>query len=327
MNKIVTASAPGKLVLSGEYAVLDGAPAICMAINRRARAAVVDIAGKISEVSVSGYSNETCQFQVSGERLQWLDEREPVGVVDSVWRAANFAQSSGREINLDSTEFFDTMTQRKIGIGSSAAITVALCAATHNSANIDVLTPLAQRAHSNLQAGAGSGADIACSLHGGVIEYRMAGTSVVPLSWPEDLAYRLLWTGVAASTRDKLAQLDASVSKPSRARLADASEAIATAWKSSDAQQIIAGYRDYCEHLHEFSSDHDLGIFDAGHEELWRAANVAGLTCKPCGAGGGDVGVLFGLDEAELDGFTDSQSNLCSVIDCEISVSGVRIEA
>jgi phosphomevalonate kinase len=30
------ASAPGKLVLAGEYAVLDGAPAIVMAVDRRA---------------------------------------------------------------------------------------------------------------------------------------------------------------------------------------------------------------------------------------------------------------------------------------------------
>ncbi len=36
----ITASAPGKLVLSGEYAVLDGAPAICMAVDRRARVTI-----------------------------------------------------------------------------------------------------------------------------------------------------------------------------------------------------------------------------------------------------------------------------------------------
>ena len=36
----VAASAPGKIVLSGEYAVLWDAPAICMAVNRRAVATV-----------------------------------------------------------------------------------------------------------------------------------------------------------------------------------------------------------------------------------------------------------------------------------------------
>ena len=36
----VTASAPGKIVLCGEYAVLWDAPAVCMAVNRRAVATV-----------------------------------------------------------------------------------------------------------------------------------------------------------------------------------------------------------------------------------------------------------------------------------------------
>ena len=36
----VAASAPGKIVLSGEYAVLWDAPAVCMAVNRRAVATV-----------------------------------------------------------------------------------------------------------------------------------------------------------------------------------------------------------------------------------------------------------------------------------------------
>jgi len=39
---------------------------------------------------------------------------------------------------------------------------------------------VAQRAHADLQGGAGSGVDIACSLTGGLIEYRMeAGGTVL----------------------------------------------------------------------------------------------------------------------------------------------------
>ena len=41
MSTSIVATAPGKVVLSGEYAVLDCAPAICMAINYRARATIV----------------------------------------------------------------------------------------------------------------------------------------------------------------------------------------------------------------------------------------------------------------------------------------------
>jgi len=176
-----------------------------------------------------------------------------------------------------------------------------------------------------LQKGAGSGVDIACSLSGGLIEYRMEGASVTTLKWPEGLSYRLLWTGIAASTREKLSKLAASVSQPSRAGLVSASESLALAWRSIDARQLIAEYRDYCQQLHQFSIDHNLGIFDAGHAELWHAASAASLTYKPCGAGGGDIGILLGMDEAKLDAFTGKYSAICSVLDCEISPTGVRI--
>ena len=39
------ASAPGKVVLCGEYAVLDGAPAISMAVNRRALVTLIPVSG------------------------------------------------------------------------------------------------------------------------------------------------------------------------------------------------------------------------------------------------------------------------------------------
>lgn len=326
MTSRVAASAPGKVVLSGEYAVLDGAPAICMAINRRARAELADIGGDCSKVTAPGYTDEVGEFTSTDSGIEWQKGQVSFGVVDSVWRAVNLRHTSAKAVKLDTSEFTDFASQRKIGIGSSAAITAALCAAAINSAEVAALAWVAQRAHTDLQEGVGSGADIACSLTGGLIEYRMAGASVTALGWPDGLLYRLVWTGVAASTRDKLAKLDAGVSKPSRVRLAGASEEMALAWRSADANKVITGYRDYCEQLRQFGIDHDLGIFDAGHDELWQAANAAGLTYKPCGAGGGDVGILLGVDDAALDAFADRLTTPSAVLDCEMSTTGVRID-
>ncbi len=326
INEVV-ASAPGKVVLSGEYAVLDGAPAICMAIDRRARAAVGDLPGELSSVTTRGHSSEAGQFLSAGKDIQWQHRQASFQVVDALWAAMDRQRSGALSLDLDSRAFIDTPTARKIGIGASAAITVALCAALTNCADAAVLSPLAHRAHALLQGGMGSGVDVACSLYGGIIEYRMPEASSSALMWPEKLAFRLIWTGVVASTPDKLASLKSAVAKPSRRQLGVAAQNTAMHWRSGDARQIIAGYQDYCQQLQRFSSDHDLGIFDGGHRELGRAARAAGLTYKPCGAGGGDIGIVLGVDPAELDAFTAAQSNKYSLLACPMSTSGVRIEA
>lgn len=326
MTRDVVASAPGKLVLSGEYAVLDGAPAVCMAIDRRARAVLADIDGDISQVTASGYTDQVGRFTLADDGIRWHDGQAVFGIVDSVWRAADALPIGAQVIDLDTSEFLDSQSRQKIGIGSSAALTVALCAATKASVDVAKILAMAQRAHADLQGGAGSGADIACSLYGGLIDYRIEGASVTALDWPEGLSYRLIWTGIAASTKEKLSKLDAGISKPSRVRLVSASESMASAWRSANAGQIIRDYRDYIECLRQFSIDHDLGIFDAGHDELWRLASEAHLTYKPCGAGGGDVGIVMGSDDAALDTFTSKLATKYRLIDSKLSTIGAMIE-
>jgi phosphomevalonate kinase len=326
VTKVVVASAPGKVVLSGEYAVLDGAPAICMAVDRRARVTLAAADGAVTQVRAPGFTDKTGRFESVNGNLRWLNGQAVFRIVGSVWRAANALPGGARSIELDTSEFNDKDRRRKIGIGSSAALTVALCAAVKGSTEAASIMAVAQRAHRDLQRGAGSGVDIACSLTGGLIEYRMEGASVTPLNWPDGLSYRLIWTGVPASTAGKLAKLNAGISKPSRVRLVSASEDMASAWHGGDADQIIKNYRDYSEQLRQFSVDHDLGIFDAGHDELWRAANAAHLTYKPCGAGGGDVGILMGTDEAAVNAFASALAAKFSVLECRLTLAGVTTE-
>ena len=202
MTRAVVASAPGKIVLSGEYAVLDGAPAIGMAVDRRARAAIADVDGDVSRVRAPGYTDETGRFETTDGDLHWHDGQSVFGIVDSVWRATDALKDGARIIDLDTSEFIDSRRCRKIGIGSSAALTVALSAAVKASTDTGIIMTIAQRAHADLQGGAGSGVDIACSLRGGLIDYRMEGASTTPLDWPEGLSYRVIWTGMRVTKHD-----------------------------------------------------------------------------------------------------------------------------
>ncbi len=316
------ASAPGKLVLSGEYAVLDGAPAVCMAVNRRARVKVTAVGGQWHRVSAPGYSSLEGRFVVDDNAIAWLQGEDEYRIVDAAWRAIAPVPKRCLSIELDARAFVDDASGNKIGIGSSAALAVAMAAALAQSA--DVLEP-ALRSHRLFQQGAGSGADIATSVRGGLIEYRRKGAAVSPLRWPAGLAYRLVWTGVPASTRVKLDKLEKTGHRASRAALFDAAESMASAWRSAAA--VMSQYPAYIEALQQFSVDHDLGIFDAGHERLVTDAAAAGLVYKPCGAGGGDVGILLGNSDEQLDKFMNSRKVPgCEVLDFELEPDGVLLE-
>lgn len=296
----VVASAPGKIVLSGEYAVLDGEPAISMAVNRRAIVTLANSSGGECNLSTPGFTG-TDTFRI-------LD-----AVCDGV--------RPSKDIELDTRAFSDG--GNKIGIGSSAALTVALVAGLNESE--DVLSE-ALRAHRAVQGGAGSGVDVATAVRGGLIEFEMRSQKVTPFDWPAGLCMRVIWTGVPASTEAKLDKLAAQAARPSRSALLLAAQRMAAAWRSGDVDRIMADYIPAIGVLRQFSVDHDLGIFDAGHDQLTDAAMLGDLVYKPAGAGGGDIGILFGKDAAELDSFIAGHSDLIhGVLQCALDPVGVRV--
>ena len=295
------ASAPGKIVLSGEYAVLYGAPAICMAVRRRAVVTIHEHAEAGGRITTPGYAGADA---------------------DAIVNAVGVQGRHGHDFELDTRAFSEH--KKKIGLGSSAALVVALVAAWENSTDV---FSAALEAHRKLQGGTGSGVDVAAAVHGGLIDYAMQSRRVRALSWPRDLAMRVLWTGVAASTSARLEKLAATRERPSRAVLGERAQRMASAWRSGDAGEILAGYAGYIDALRQFSLDHDLGIFDAGHDELTDAARARNLVYKPAGAGGGDIGVLFGPDPAALDTFIGGHGHLIhDVVACELDPAGVRLE-
>lgn len=317
----VTASAPGKVIVTGEYAVLDGAPAVCMAVNRRARVTISAATEPGVVVSAPGFLPAPIAF--SSVKDSFAD----LPLLAAVWQKLPEAPTKNLKIELDS-QAFQTAAGEKIGAGSSAAVAVALTAAIERFAGTqsDVFGT-ALDAHHAFQGGSGSGADIACSFAGGVIEYRKLGSEIAGLSWPRDLNYTLLWSGQSADTAAQIEKLGATKSRSSRANLSNAASEIAEAWKGGDTATIISGLKNYSDALRLFDADHQLGIFGAGHAELADAAASGDVVYKPCGAGAGDLGIAVASSEPALQEFVSVARNRhYQPVDLKIDATGVELE-
>jgi phosphomevalonate kinase len=306
-----------------------------MAINRRARAEVRSADTDFCTVRTIGHIDGDWKFRVrEDETLEWLDRLPPAGGLDllhEAWRTGRVADKL--DISLDTAAFLDSASRRKLGLGSSAALTAALITALFevtNTAGDPVMEAIA--AHRRLQGGRGSGVDVATSFNGGVIEYRMQEPGACnALSWPEGLEYAVLWSGKPSSTAEKLKKFDESTqagNSGSTAELCNASEEIARSWSVGGTLDLLETLRRYTDTLMQFDVDHDLGIFDAGHRELVEVAAKRNLVYKPCGAGGGDTGIIFATDEQAVADFTNFVSECgYQVLDVSLEMDGARLES
>lgn len=303
---VVTMEAPGKIILCGEYAVLDGAPAIVTAVNRRAIASVRKISGTESIIHSPGMTHEETRFRRdSSGFLHWISGR--YRLVEEVFDEFRDFQMPAMALTLDTQPFRDAESGKKLGLGSSAALTTALAAAINKlfSCKLDIYT-VASRSHWAYQSGRGSGADIAASFHGGTISFeKQLQPRIRPLEWPKGLLYQVFWSGHPASTSHKLSRLHANraIGTDSANALADVAAKVVSHWEQGSVTDLLAVLRDYTSALRRFSEAHRLGIFDAGHQSLLEPATALGLAYKPCGAGGGDIGVAFAAEKSALETF------------------------
>lgn len=311
-------SAPGKVVLCGEYAVLDGAPAIVMAVDRRARVRLSRADGDWHRLSAPGLGEREIEFSIdnAGAIIRrdraTTSARVDLSLVGCVFKSVGRCPAGPLHLELDTRAFFDEAKGVKLGLGSSAALAVALTAALmHGKGHPRGIAGAALAAHRAWQNGRGSGVDVAAAVHGGILAYRaMPDAATEVLRWPEGLRHALLWSGRPASTHDRIEAFRRSVRRHGKAaRLGQAAEEMLDTWRGGDARNVLDGLSDYVQVLEASDVDRDLGIFDAGHREL---AGMTGkqVVYKPCGAGGGDIGIALAMKEDDLDGFVETAQGL-----------------
>jgi len=299
----VVARAPGKVFLTGEYAVLAGAPALVAAVDRVAevRIAPQGRPGPLVITSLADNERQVIDGNDGGE-LPGGD----AGAVLAAHRAvsARVRLGSGLDIAVDTRPFL--VGSRKLGLGRSAATLAAtvagLLAVAGRREGAEPLE-LALLALAHFQGGEGSGADLAAAVRGGVVEVvrRDAHLIVAPRALPSGLELLVGWTGEAAATVPLLRRFSAATrTEPAVLReLGITAERAAAAVTAADRPAFLEAVDRSGSLLEQLGREIGLPITTPALARLVAAARRAGAAAKPSGAGGGDCGIAFATSPAQ----------------------------
>ncbi|GGB82985.1 mevalonate kinase [Marinobacterium zhoushanense] len=177
---MIKASAPGSIMLMGEHAVVRGAQAIACAVNRYIH---VELTPRDDD-QVFVHS-ELGDYRAT---LHELPDAPDLQFVVATLRQWLPSLPSGLELRIES-EF-----SHRVGLGSSAAVVAALTFALDNFAETGMsneqMFDVALKVIHEAQNGRGSGTDLAASIYGGLIAYRVVPRELIPLQGLPELS---LW--------------------------------------------------------------------------------------------------------------------------------------
>lgn len=310
-------SAPGKLMLCGEYIVLDGAPAAVASVRRRVRATLGSTLG-------------------SPPAVEPATPLPPEGEAALSLAQARFGRID-RPILLQTEALFSN--GRKLGLGSSAASTVAVCAAVaaaHGHRPSDVRRTLLTTALGGHRAVAplGSGADVAAAALGGCIRFESAfPAEAAHFSLPPDLTIHVVWTGHPVRTSDLLARVRGLRQDNPRAyrglahRLRAVSERLLESLSASSSRSIPGLATEHGEAMGALGSAADAPIMTAALRRIDALARTFGGGAKPSGAGGGDIALAFFDPASDPQGFAEACARQhLTLLSLGLSDEGARLD-
>ena len=325
MNNEIQVSIPGKVVISGEYAVLDGAPAIVSTLKQKVNI-TIQKSDKKHNVYTTSVLEGVFPFTTDDDANILWPEADPGVFSLLLQHAFKILKPKLKEkvwIAVDSSEFFRTTkdgTAIKLGIGSSAAVSVGITQALSQYQTLrsspENLLIQANSIHQCLQGKQGSGIDVTCCFADqGVIECTKDSVKNYTwsiLNWPDGLHLKALTTSQYGSTKRLVANYQrASNLYPKEFRSAldqflDITQSLSNAWKSEDVDLIIDLLSAYDAQIKKLDKIGDIGIYTQVHADIQNIASTHNVFYKPSGAGGGDIGLAFSSSLDALSDFSDA---------------------
>lgn len=372
------ATAPGKLYIAGEYAVVEhGHPAILVAVNRLLTARItehdtaaaaqpqtfgVDPVGRIHS---AGHPEASVTWRRrAGRAVPDVEQPGAAFVLSVIHAVEELAQQQGKDlkiydVNIESE--LDDASGRKYGLGSSAAVTVAMMKALTAFYGLE-LDPMQQYKLAFVSASraqkVGSGGDLAASLFGGCIRFtavdrqwvtnRLQDTALsdlIDMPWPglsiarlrafeDGSSLRLMvgWTGNPASTPSLVGHVQQQSAAEHERMYQDflngsdaCVDALAQALVGNDEQAVVARVREARKLLQDLSSFTGVVIETPALRDLVEVAESHGAAAKSSGAGGGDCGIAIAGPSADCDAVTRGWQEK-SIVPLDLSVHDPQVE-
>jgi len=307
-------------MLSGEYAVLEGATALVAAVNARA---FIHLGGSLDAAA----GEEPARPAPEADEARRLAEAE-LGATEGDLRIDVGALRSGEDGAM------------KLGLGSSAASAAGAAAVVALAHGLDL--ELERRrvlgwalAGHHAVAPEGSGADVAACVLGGVVRFERAQPEAARrLDWPEGLELRVVWTGVEARTSDYISKVRAFEAGHATGfsslvtRLSSEAARFADAFEAGDVTAIVDCAGRYGHAMEALGRAADAPIVEYTLRRVAALAREAGGAAKPSGAGGGDVAVAFFTSRVAAERFERAcRTAKMQILDLRVDPEGVRAEA
>jgi len=285
------ASAPGKLMLFGEHAVIYGYPCIVTAVGVRVTVLVRQLPANL----VSIWTPELPEpFEIPVPALVAASSL-PAAVSFVGLAIRKFWEFSGQRFGVEiktGDEFVNSS-----GLGSSSAVTVAtiraLAALTGCELTNFQIFKLSFETVLAAQQGRGSGFDVASAVYGRTIYYRNRGEVIEPIVIPE-LSLMTIYSGVKASTTQYVGHVASLYQQYTShverifanisAIVDDARQALG-AGDCRELGQLMNFNQGYLQALGVSTGELDALVSSLRSNGAWGA--------KLSGAGGGDIGLIM----------------------------------
>ena len=340
---MISQSAPGKLYIAGEYAVVEpGHQAVLVTVDRFITVRITEAedggsADPTGHISSTLYETQSLTwYRRPEDGVVMVDKQFNDYVVSAIRMVEQMVREAGgslRFFDLDVSSELDDGCGRKLGLGSSSAVTVATVRAVARFYGL-VLDDMAVYKLALLATDAvqpiGSGGDIAASSFTGWVAYTSpdrawlhqvsgapgmgnrgsAGLSeLVRMDWPllsirrlpaPGLRLSVGWTGSPASTPRLVADVQAHTRGAQDAaytaflRESEAClSALTLALREDDAQETRLRIQEGRRLLSGLSRTSGITIETSQLRRLVEIAQEHGAVAKSSGAGGGDCGIAL----------------------------------